>query len=290
MKAVTARQRFLSMLFMLLCALLWSIGGVLVKAIPWNSFAIAGMRSLIAAGVIGGYMAVRRFRFLITRRTLAMMASIALTYLAFVTATKLTTAANAIVVQYTAPLFMLLYYGVFCKQRFCAADYLVVLFTVVGVAVCFLDELGRGGSAPGNIVALVSGLGFACMLITTGDAPEEERVSGLALGQALTALVGMPFFFAEGAPLTLQSSLCILALGVFQIGLAFIFYSLAARHCPPLACSLLSALEPLLNPVWVALFAAEVPGRLSLIGGAVVIAAITLWCVYNNRPERAASS
>lgn len=270
------------MLYMLLCALLWSVGGVLVKSIPWGPIAIAGMRSLIASAVIGGYMLIRRFRLHINRRTLVMMVSLASTYICFISATKLTTAANAIVIQYAAPLFMLLYYSIFKRQRFLPADYLVVLFTILGIVVCFLNQVG-GGSTVGNAIALLSGVTFAAMLISTGDAGEEERISGLLMGQALTALVGIPFFFAEGARIDLESGLCILALGVFQIGLAFVFYSLAARHCPPLACSLLGALEPLLNPVWVALFADEMPGKLTYIGGTILILAITLWCIYNDR-------
>lgn len=284
MEESTPKQRFVAMLFMLLCALLWSMGGVLIKTLPWGSFAIAGMRSLIAACVIGGYLALRRFRLRITRRTLTMMLCIAVTYLSFVTATKLTTAANAIVIQNTAPLYVLLYYGIFRKQRFRHADYLVVFCTILGVAICFLNDLGKGGgSALGNGIALLSGVGFAAMLISTGDASEEERVSGLLLGQALTAAIGLPFFFAEGARLTLTTGLCILVLGVFQLGLAFVLYSIAARRCPPLVCSLLGVLEPLLNPVWVAIFAGEVPGVLSLVGGIIVIGAISLWCVYNAR-------
>ena len=283
METTTTAQKHKAMAYMLLCALLWSIGGIFIKSIPWSSFAIAGARSLIAAMVIGCYIAIRRFRFMITKKTLIMMACLSMTYFAFITATKLTTAANAIVLQFTAPLYVLMYNGLFRKQKLHVADYVVVAVTILGVAVCFLGDLGQGGSLLGNLIALFSGITFAGMLISTGSAPEEERASGLIQGQALTALIGMPFFFAEGAQLTVTSGLCILALGVLQLGFAFVLYSLAARHCPPLACSLLGALEPLLNPIWVAVFAGEVPGALSLTGGLIVVLAVSLWCVYDDR-------
>lgn len=286
MERVATGQKHRAMAYMLLCALLWSIGGIFIKAIPWNAFAIAGARSLIAAVVIGCYIAFRRFRFLVTKKTLTMMACLSVTYFAFITATKLTTAANAIVLQFTAPLYVLLYNSLFCKRKLHIADYAVVAVTILGVAICFLDDLGRGGSLLGNLIALFSGVTFAAMLISTGNAPEEERASGLMQGQAITALIGAPFFFAGDVRLGVQPVLCILALGVLQLGLSFVLYSLAARHCPPLACSLLGALEPLLNPIWVALFAGEVPGRMSLVGGLIVILAVSLWCVHDDRRSK----
>ena len=269
-------------LYMVVCAAMWSIGGLFIKLVPWNPVAIAGARSLVAGCVVLAYLLIMGYRLHFNRHTVAVAVSLLGIYLPFVAATKLTTAANAIVIQYTGPLYLLLFNAVFRKQRFRAADWAVVLLTVLGVGVFFLDQLS-GGSALGNAIALFSGVSFAAMFITTGDANEEDRIGGIFLGQILTALVGLPVLFFTRAPITLQSVGCILALGVLQLGLSYVLYAKAMCTCPPLACSVLAAIEPLLNPVWVFLFTGERPGLLSLIGGAIVIVSVTAWCVYNAR-------
>ena len=110
-------------------------------------------------------------------------------------------------------------------------------------------------------------------------------MKGMLLGHLFSVLVGVPFSFFTETSITTTSVLSILALGVVQLGVPYIFLMLSSRDCPPLACSLLGALEPLLNPVWVALFDGETPGLFALFGGVVVIASITVWCVWqNNHP------
>ena len=270
---------------MLVTAILWSLGGVLVKSVPWNPLAIAGVRSVVAALVVGAYMALRRIPFLVNRKTLSIMTSLVCVYVPFIAATKLTTAANAIAIQFSAPLFVLLYNSIFGKKRLLMQDVLAVLFTTLGVVVCFLDDLG-GGSLLGDLIALFSGVGFAAMLICSGRATGEERVNGLLQGQALTALIGMPFVFALGYTLSAPTIWFLLALGVLQVSVPYILYAIAARSCPPLACALLTSLEPLLNPVWVALFNGEIPGPLTLIGGVLVVASVTCWCVLDGKRAR----
>lgn len=280
------KQRRNDTLIMLVTALMWSMGGILVKSVPWNPLAIAGVRSVVAAAVIALYMAARRMRVTVNKKSLSIMASLVCVYIPFIAATKLTTAANAIVIQFSAPLFVLLFNAIVGKQRLRLPDVLAVLLTTLGVAVCFMDDLG-GGSLAGDVIALISGLGFAAVLLCSGGATDGERVNGLLQGQALTALIGLPFFFAGGYTLAAPASWYLLALGVLQLGVPYILYTVAARSCPPLACALLSSLEPLLNPVWVALFNGETPGVLTLIGGVLVIASVTGWCVLDGRRAKA---
>ena len=102
-------------------------------------------------------------------------------------------------------------------------------------------------------------------------------------GQFLTAIIGLPVLFATRPAFTLQAVGGILVLGILQIGLAYVLYSVAIKRAPLLTCSLLAVLEPLLNPVWVFLFAGENPGLWSLVGGVIVVAAITLWYAYDAR-------
>lgn len=267
---------------MVCCALCWSLGGVLVKLIPWNGFAIAGVRSLITGIVILIYMRVAHVSMRLNRKTVAVAVTLAGTYCSFIISTKLTTAANAIVIQYTAPVLVLLYHAIFGKQRFRALDWITVLVSFGGVAVCFLDQIG-GGSTLGNCIALIAGIFFAGTFITTGEASEAERLSGMMQGQILTALVGIPFFFATGAKLSLLSVGCILLLGIFQLGLASILYSAALKTCSTVACSLIAVLEPLLNPIWVLLVTRETPGIAAVFGGLITVGMVTVWVVANDR-------
>jgi drug/metabolite transporter (DMT)-like permease len=145
----------------------------------------------------------------------------------------------------------------------------------------FLDKLSSG-SMLGNIVAIIAGLFFASMFITTSRADEKSRMSGILLGHLFTAVIGIPFIFIYPTPISPISVVSILALGIFQLGIPYILYGLAIRHCSPLACSLISAIEPLLNPIWVFLFIGEVPGFFAMIGGAVVISSVVAWCVWSN--------
>ena len=142
---------------MLLCAALWSTGGILMKLIPWSGFAIAGLRSLIAGLTIAAYMLLCGHRFLINRQTLTAGFFTAMTYTCFVCANKMTTAANAIVLQFTAPVFIVIFSALLYKQRPKKADGLVVFFTLIGIALFFLDQL-KPGYILGNFVAIAAGM------------------------------------------------------------------------------------------------------------------------------------
>ena len=113
----------------------------------------------------------------------------------------------------------------------------------------------------------------------------EERFSGQLIGHAFAFLFGLPFVISTGVSLSGAPLLNIIILGVVQLGIPYVLYGLAAEHCPPLACCLLSAVEPLLNPVWVLIFDGERPGTLALIGGLIVIVSVTLWCAFGNREK-----
>jgi drug/metabolite transporter (DMT)-like permease len=269
-----------SIIQMTLCAVLWSIAGLFIKLVPWNGMVIAGVRSLICAAVFILYMAVTRRRFVFTRATLRLALTIPATSLCFMMANKMTTAANAIVLQYVAPVFLIAYESVFHHKRFRKGDYVAVLCTMAGVALFFLDQL-KGGAVVGNILAVLAGAFFAATMFTIGGVNEEGRMSGLLQGHLMTALIGLPFLFVYGAQPTPTALIAILVLGVLQLGIPYILYGLAAGGCTPLALTLIAALEPILNPLWVFLFIGEAPGRTALFGGLLVIVSVTLWCVWD---------
>jgi len=266
---------------MLVCATLWSTGGIFIKLIPWNPFVIAGWRSLVAVGTVLLFLKIGKVKFKFNLRAVLMGAFMCLTFLSFVTANKLTTAANAIVLQFTAPLFLLVFSAVFFHEKFRRADLLAVLVTMGGIALFFLDKLD-GGFLLGNCVAILAGAFMGGMYLAIGKVDEETRMGGMLLGHIFTAAVGIPVTFFTPAPVSTTAILCILGLGVIQLGLPYILLTLSSKNCPPLACSLLGAIEPLLNPVWVFLFSGEAPGFFALVGGVIVIVSITLWCIWQN--------
>ena len=270
-----------AILEMLLCAALWSIAGIFIKLIPWNSIVIAGLRSLIAGLVMFVYMRARGIGFTADRRSLAGGAALCLTLTCFVAANKLTTAANSIVLQFTAPMFIVVFSALFLKKRFSRADVLAVVLTMAGISLFFFDQLTPGHLA-GNCVAIFAGMAFACYYMSLEGVSESQRMSAILIAHGLTFLVGLPFTFVYPPELSAAPVACILVLGVVQLGIPYVLLGRASGACPPLACSLLGAVEPLLNPVWVFIFDGEAPGLWALIGGVVVVATITVWCVYGD--------
>lgn len=270
---------------MLICATLWSIAGIFMKLLPWNGFAVASLRSLIAGLTIAAYILIRGKRIIINRRTLVTGVFTACVYTCFAVANKLTTAANAIVLQFTSPVFIVIFSALILKKRIRRSDALVVSFTLLGIALFFFDQL-RPGYILGNFVAIAAGMFMAGMFMAVGELEGEQRFSGILIGQTLTFLVGLPFVIATRPEFTAVTTLSILILGVFQLGISYILYVESSKYCPPLACCLLGAAEPLLNPVWVLIFDGERPGVFALIGGVIVVVSITLWCVFGQeKPE-----
>ncbi len=273
------RKETRAILQMLLCAALWSTAGVLMKFIPWNAFTLAGLRSLIAGATVAVYMRLAGISFTRNRKTLLAGILNASVYICFTLANKLTTAASAIVLQFTDPIFIILLSALLFHSKPRRADVIAVLATLSGIALFFFDEL-TAGHLLGNCIAILSGMFMASMYLCVGRLSEEERFSGILLGQAFTFLFGIPFIVFRPPLLTGATLLFLVLLGVFQLGFSYILLAKATLYCPPLACALLAALEPLLNPLWVLLFYGERPGPYAAVGGIVVIASVTLWCIF----------
>ncbi len=272
------------MLFIFICTLMWSISGVLIKSIPWHATAIAGWRSILAAGVMALYLRVGGVRFQINRVSVTSGVVMAGMFLCFTMANKLTTSANAIVIQSSAPVFILLYNVVFGKARPRGIDLVTVSLTILGIVLFFLDQL-TPGRLLGNGVALFSGILLAATYIVTCRADTPSCLSGILIAHLITAAIGIPVSFIADTPVTGQSVLFIALLGIVQLGIPYILYGLAVRHCPPLACSLIGMLEAVFNPIWVFLFSGEAPSAQALIGGALVLLSIAAWAVLSQRKD-----
>ena len=280
MSASKAEKR--AILLMVICSFFWSIAGIFIKLIPWNPLVIAGWRSLLSAGCVVIYMHMSGMKIRFNKSSAISGMFLGLTLVSIVVATKVTTAANAIVLQFTAPVFILVLSALVFHQRFSRADIYAVIFTMLGISLFFFDQL-KPGSMFGNCVAIFSGFCLGCMYVNTERSGEGDRMSGIFFGHVFASLVGIPCTFVFDTPVTVSAVLSILVLGIIQLGIPYILYGIAVKDCPALVCSLISAIEPLLNPFWVFLFAGETPGIFALIGGAAVIATITIWCVWRGR-------
>ena len=200
----------------------------------------------------------------------------------FALANKMTTAANAIVLQFTAPVFVILLMAVLYRQRPKRADVLTCAAVLLGVVLFFVDGI-RAGNLAGNAVAVISGICYAgVFMMNTGKGA--DAISSSFWGQLISGMVLTPLCFREtdfSAPVLLA----VLALGVVQVGGAYILFSLGIRHTPAVSASLITGLEPVLNPLWVALFYGETFTALSAVGAVIVVGSIVLYNVWNARQE-----
>lgn len=276
-----------AMLLMCLCSVLWSIGGLFIKLLPWHAAVICGVRSSISVAIILLYMAKMKYR-LVLRDPLVWLSGLGLmgTMLLFVFANKLTTSANAIVLQSTSPLYIMLLSAVFLGVRYSRREYAMVGIVMAGIALFFFDQLTPGGLL-GNLLAILSGVTMAVMYTFSSRLPDDQSsMSALVIGHSGAALAGLPFLLLTPVEISPSTVSAILILGVFQLGIPYILYAIAVRRCSPLSCSLIGMIEPLLNPVWVLLVLGEKPGFFALIGGIIVLGTVAIWSV--NKAKEAA--
>jgi drug/metabolite transporter (DMT)-like permease len=272
----------------LLAAVLLSTGGAAIKLCSLNGWQVASFRSAVA--VLAVLVLARPARRDFDRRVWMVGAAFAATLIVFAVANKLTTAANAIFLQSTAPLYILLLAPSLLGEHFQRRDLGVMIAMAVGMTLFFVGEQPSFASAPepvrGNLVAALSGLTWALTVLGL------RWLSRAGSGPGAMLLIGNLIAFAVCLPLALPvvaasatDWLLIAYLGVFQIVVAYLLISAGLRHLTALEGMLLLLLEPVLNPVWAALVLGEVPGALSLAGGAVILGASVWKTVADARPD-----
>lgn len=259
-----------AVLMLLAAAILWSSGGLLIKWIEWNPVAIAGMRSLIGAALIGAVFR-RELRFAPSFELIGGAVAYAGTVVLFVIANKMTTAANTVLLQYTAPVYVILFSPWFLGERASRRDWLILLVMMGGMVLFFLDKLTLTGYW-GNIIALVDGFCFGWMTLFMRRQKDGSALSSLLLGNLLAGAIGLPFMFQSMPDLSAWIGLSLL--GVLQLGLPYILFALALRHVRAVEGILIPMIEPVLNPVWVFLLLGETPGVWALVGGTIILGAV----------------
>lgn len=262
-----------AVLLQALAAVLLSTGGLLVKIVTLHPLALAGGRGLVAAIVIGIY-ATRRRRLHFTWSIAQVGGGLALlgAQVFFVLATRETTAANAIFIQFTAPVYVALFGIWFLREPARRVDWLAIGAIGVGLYLFFGDGLQTSGMK-GNFYALLAGISYAWYVLFMRKQRTGSTVETVLLGNLFAGLVGLPFLLR--ATPTAGDWAGVLFLGFFQIGLPCILLSITIKHLTAVEAILIQTLEPLLNPVWVFLVIGEQPGPLALLGGLIVLATVT---------------
>lgn len=269
---------------MVACAVMWSIGGILMKYIDCNPFFIAGGRSFISSMVVLLYMYTSKMKVQFNRQSVPAGISLCGCVTCFVCANKMTTAANAIVLQYVSPAVVLIISALFLGQKLKKMEVGVVALTFAGILLFFMDELDLGSMA-GNFVAIISGTFMGAMFIFNARIDDMAvKMSGILFAHMMTALIGLPVGIVSGhVNLDFRAVLFLIILGIVQLGIPYVLFAKASSLISPLSCSLLGMIEPLLNPVWVALFYGEIPGIFALAGGVIVLGAVVFYNIWDEK-------
>ena len=251
-----------------------------MKFLPWSGLSINSARTAIALTVIGGYLLVTKHPLRLNRWIFLGGLSVFGCNALFSMANKLTTAANAIVLQFTAPIFVILFSRLFFKRKASKLDVTAAAIVFGGVIFFFLDSLEMGGGL-GNLLALLSGVSYAGIFLMN-EMPDSDSISSVFWGDVMSALVGLPFLLRETS-LNRTAMISLIVLGVFQVGVAYVCLCEGLKHTPPIAASLITGIEPVLNPTLVALFYGEEVGVMALIGAGVVIITVIAYNVLKIR-------
>ena len=259
-------------LAVVLTALLWSSGGLFIKLISLTSMQLSFFRCLIAAIV---FAVIFRKKVLKVNRLAILNAFFYATVLTlFVIATKTTTAANAIFLQSTAPIYVLIFEPIINKTRWEPINIITITVCFIGMILFFLGELSPG-HLEGNIVALLAGVAFAAFFLGMRKNDKEYQQSAIFYGNIIVAVICIPFIL-ELETISFNDLWMVSFLGVFQIAAAYAIFTYGIKRILAVEASIISMLEPVLNPVWVFLGYGEVPTTYAILGGVIIISAITV--------------
>lgn len=264
-------QRRTAILLTILAAILWSTGGLFIKLLPQDAFTILFYRSLYAGLIFLVIFGKRLFKF--NRLSIISALFYAPLLIAFVSATKLTTAANAIFLQYIAPAFVLILEPYFLRTKLKKINIFTVVICFVGMAMFFVEHLTTPDNWLGIWVALLSGFILTGLLITQKMNEAEYQPSAVFIGNILVCLITIPWFLDAPLPSFAENNY-LMILGFGQLGLGFALFLYGQKYLPAIESSLIAMLEPILNPVWVFIGYGEFPGYWAITGGLVIIAAL----------------
>lgn len=265
--------------YLLLTGLLWSLAGVLIKSIPWPPLAIAGLRSGLAALTMLVYL--KRPTFTWSKYQIGASIAYAATVTLFVIANKLTTAGNAILLQYTAPVYVALMSYSFLGERSTKVDWSAIIFMLSGLVLFFLDDLTTEGYL-GNVCAIAAGVAFAVFTVFLRKQKNASPGESILLGNILTLIIGLPAIVTS-VTWEIQPWIFTVILGIFQLGIPYILFTIAIKHVSALDAIIYPTIEPIINPVLVYVFIGEALGPWAMWGGALVLGGVLFRGIVQKR-------
>lgn len=272
-------------IFILLAAICFATGGLFMKYVPWNAMSVNSGRNTIAVIILFLFLRISKHKIIFNRTVLIGAIAVTGTNILFAFANKLTTAGNAIILQYTAPVFVILWSLMIYKKKPARLDLVTAFFVFTGVIFFFVDGLSSGNML-GNALALLSGITYSGVFMANAS-KDSDPLSSTFWGMAANSLIGMPWLFQENFAATPNSAwIAIIALGVIQLAAAYIFMAKGLETTPPVAASLICGIEPILSPTLVAVFYGETLTPLSLVGAAIVFITIIIYNVLRARQTR----
>lgn len=266
-------------------SVLFAFGGLLFKIITWDALAISSARSILAGAAILIFLLCRKHHFTLNRHVILAALSISATNTLYAMANKLTTAGNTIVLQFTMPVFVIVIMAVFFHKRPGKMECIVCLLVLAGILCFFIDSL-TAGTMTGNLLALASGITYACFFIFN-SMEDSEPFTAILLSYGITALIGLPSLLQTDIAASPAGVIpAVLALGLIQQAAAQLCFATGIRGTGAVAAGLISGLEPILNPVLVAVFAGEMLTPLSLLGAAIVVITVVIYDLLSNRKKQ----
>ena len=282
MSETSKKDKAAGRILILCTALLWGLTGVCVKSISWNAMSIIAVRSIISLLML--FIVKRSFRLRFTRTNVTAAIMMSVTSILYVLAIKLTTAGTAIVLQYIAPILVFLHAVIFKKRKPWIVEVILTGCVFAGCVLSFADALDFT-HVLGNLLAVASSFTYAGEIILMGGGDCDTQDCTI-LSNGMCFLVCLPFLFTDTLVFDFKNIFWLLILAVFQYGTANILFSIGIRKIDAVEASLLLCIEPVFNPIPVAIFCGEHMGTTAIIGSAVVIISVALYGVLPSLRDR----
>jgi drug/metabolite transporter (DMT)-like permease len=283
------KTRGSALLLVFAAAFLWSTGGLFIKWTTLAGLELSFWRSLFAIITVAVF--TRHEGFGLNRLTAVASVVYALVLIFFVMATKTTTAANAIFLQYTAPVYLLILEPIIYKEKFRSRDVITVLVCLGAMALFFVGQL-RPQDVTGNLLALASGVVFALYLLLLRHPRllEVNRASSVIYGNTVVVIMTAPWGLATLTSITGHDLIGVSYLGVIQLGVSYTLFTAGMAHgVRSLDAGIVCYIEPVLNPVWVFLVLGERPAPWAILGGAIIMVTVISHMLLDARGKRRAS-
>lgn len=263
----------------IIAALLWSTGGLFIKLISLDAFQLSFYRSIFSALTFA--VLFRKKVFVLNFPVVLNGLFYAGILILFVMATKLTTAANAIFLQYTAPIYVLIFEPILLKTKLRQINVISVIVSFLGMTLFFVGEISPS-HFEGNLIALLSGICFAAFLLGIRKSDENYRVPAIFWGNIFIPILCFSSVYPD-FNIDLNNFLMVTYLGIFQIGLAYAVFTYSIKRIEGIEAALIAMIEPVMNPIWVYFGYGEKPSPFAILGGLIILSTIAIRTIITER-------